>query len=70
MNFFDKGMLIIVGDHHAMVPLKHKEIGMFGSAKASAMVPLIVSYGGRIQHLYNQQYQQIDIFNSLKGLVS
>lgn len=70
MSFFDQGMLIIVGDHHAMVPLKREEIDLFGPAKASAMVPLVVAYGGRAQRLHKRQYQQIDVFNSLKGLVS
>lgn len=69
INFFNKGMLIIVGDHHAMVPLRHKEIEKFGPVKSSAKVPLVVSYAGR-QYLDNQQYQQIDISNSLKGLIT
>ncbi|NOQ14330.1 MAG: sulfatase-like hydrolase/transferase [Methyloprofundus sp.] len=70
MGYFDKGMLIIVGDHHSMVPLKNEEVELFGSLKASAKVPMIVSYGDKNHSIVNEQYQQIDIFNSLKGLVS
>jgi phosphoglycerol transferase MdoB-like AlkP superfamily enzyme len=70
MGFFVNGILIIVGDHHSMVPLKNEEIEMFNSLKAAAKVPMIVSYGDKKPSIENEQYQQIDIFNSLKGLVS
>jgi len=70
INFFDKGMLIIVGDHHSHVPLKNEEIKAFGMLKAASKVPMIVSYGDKNHSIENDPYQQIDIFNSLKGLVS
>jgi len=70
LDFFDKGMLIIVGDHHSMVPLKKEEIEVFGLLKALARIPMIVSYGDKKPSIVNEQYQQIDIFNYLKGLIS
>ena len=69
MDFFDNGILIIVGDHHAMIPLKNKEIKLYGQFRASAIVPLIVIYDGK-HYLDSKQYQQVDVFNSLKGLVT
>jgi len=69
-NFFDNGVLIIVGDHHAMVPLIKKEIDMFGSYKAASKVPMIVSYGKNQSVIENSQYQQIDVFQGLRNMVS
>lgn len=69
IDFFENGMLIIVGDHHAMVPIKENEIRKYGATKASAMVPLIISYGNKMQIIRDEQYQQVDIFHSLKGLM-
>lgn len=69
-GFFDQGILVIVGDHHAMIPLKKEEVAAYGSLKAAARVPMIVSYGGKKHSIENEQFQQIDIFNSLKSLTS
>ncbi|MDU9047978.1 MAG: LTA synthase family protein [Candidatus Electrothrix sp. Rat3] len=65
-GFFEKGILIIVGDHHAMVPLTKKEIDYYGSLRAAATVPMIIATGDEAR-IENNHYQQIDIFNSLKG---
>ena len=70
LDYFDNGMLIIVGDHHAMVPIKSAEIEKFGKLKAPAMIPAIISYGGRKTAILSQAYQQTDIYNGLKNLVS
>lgn len=69
IDFFNDGILIIVGDHRAMVPLNNEEIQKYGASRASAKVPLIVSHGGKIKQSDNSQYQQIDIYNSLVGMV-
>jgi hypothetical protein len=68
-GFFDNGLLVIVGDHHSMTPLKKAEIDNYGQFKAAARVPLIIADGGNT-NVENNQYQQIDVFNSLQGMVS
>jgi lipoteichoic acid synthase len=70
LDFFKKGILVIVGDHHAMVPLKKKEIDSFGPLKVVAQIPMIVSYGGKKKSVVYEQYQQVDVFNSIKCLIS
>jgi lipoteichoic acid synthase len=67
-GFFENGLLIIVGDHRAMVPIKEGEIEKFGSLKAAARVPMIVSYGDTNNVNVTGQYQQTDVFNSLQSL--
>ena len=68
-GFFDDGMLIIVGDHHAMRPIRARELEMFGADRAPARVPLVVVYKG-LRGIDERPYQQIDIPNTIKGLVS
>ncbi|MGZ5077302.1 MAG: hypothetical protein ACXV9R_11840, partial [Methylobacter sp.] len=58
-----------VGDHHSMTPLKKIEFDNYGAFKAAAKVPLIIADGG-IARVETNQYQQIDIFNSLRGMVN
>ncbi len=69
-GYFNNGILIIVGDHHSMVPLKKEEYDVFGSLKAAAKIPMIISFGDKKPSIVYKQYQQIDIFNSLKNLIS
>jgi lipoteichoic acid synthase len=69
-DFFDDGLLILVGDHHAMIPLKREEVERYGAATAPARIPLIVSDGGHTHYLDRAEYQQTDVFNSLRGMVS
>ena len=69
-GFFDDGMLVIVGDHRAMVPLQPAEGVLFGELRASAKVPAIISFGDKVQSVELGQHQQTDIFNSLKSLAS
>jgi lipoteichoic acid synthase len=68
-GFFNNGLLVIVGDHHSMTPLKKAEVDNYGQFKAAAKVPLIIADGGNAS-VENNQYQQIDVFNSLQGMVS
>ncbi|MFP4459833.1 MAG: LTA synthase family protein [Candidatus Zixiibacteriota bacterium] len=68
MNYFDSGILIITGDHHAMLPFKKEEIEKYGSQKAQMMVPLVIVDGRNCA--YDQPMQQIDVYNSIKNLVS
>lgn len=68
-HFFQHGMLIIVGDHHSMTPLKKAEFDTFGQYKAAARVPLVI-VDSQPAKLENQPFQQTDVFNSLQGLAS
>jgi hypothetical protein len=70
LGFFDNGMLIIVGDHRAMIPLKTQEVEVFGELRSAARVPLVISYAKRKALFDQDAYQQVDIFHSLKNLVS
>lgn len=69
-HFFNNGLLVIVGDHHAMIPLKKEEIAILGPLRASAKVPMIISYGNNTSSIEHEPYQQVDIFNSLINLIS
>lgn len=68
-GFFDNGILLIVGDHHSMTPLKPQESERFGHYKASARVPLVVVTGGQAPQTESRQFQQTDVFNTLQGTV-
>lgn len=68
-GFFENGLMMIVGDHHAMVPIKKKEVEIFGAERAPAMIPFVMVYGDE-RYINDDQYQQIDVYNSLNGLVS
>lgn len=67
-GFFQNGLLLIVGDHHSMTPLKKREAEFFGHYKASAKVPLVVVSADGHQQI-DQQFQQTDVFNTLQGMV-
>ncbi len=68
-GFFGNGLLVIVGDHHSMTPLKKAEVDQFGQYKAAAKIPMVIADGGEAK-VENSPYQQIDLFNSLQGLVT
>lgn len=69
-GFFDHGLLIIVGDHHSMTPLRKAEVELYGPFKAAAKVPLVVVGSGKTASMENRPFQQIDVFNTLQGLVA
>ncbi len=66
-NFFKNGILIIVGDHHPTMPVKQEAIDMFGIYKASAMTPMIISFGDKIQQNIKEPFQQTDIYHTLNS---
>jgi Sulfatase len=68
-SYFDSGLLIIVGDHHAMTPLRAEEIERFGRLKAPAYVPLIVVGGQFDKEVSHLPFQQVDIYNSIRSMV-
>ena len=59
------GILLIVSDHHSMVPLKKEEVEKFGYARAPAMIPLVVASSYINPKIVTSHHQQIDIYNSL-----
>lgn len=69
-KFFDNGVLLIVGDHHALTPLKPEEALRLGHYKASAKVPLVVVGGENAPRLESRQFQQTDVFNTLQAMVT
>lgn len=69
-GFFSNGLLLIVGDHHAMAPLKPQETERFGHYNASARVPLVVVGEGIQPGKEDRPFQQTDVFNTLQGMVS
>ena len=69
-DFFNDGILIIVGDHHSMIQISEEEKKLFGDLKAPARVAAVLSFGDKKHLAINEQYQQIDIFNGIKNLIS
>jgi len=67
-NFFENGILLIVGDHHAMVPLKKEEIEIFGYSRAPAMIPLVIATENLNPTIITKYHQQLDIYNSLSQI--
>ncbi|MBV1876806.1 MAG: sulfatase-like hydrolase/transferase [Pseudomonadales bacterium] len=68
-DFFADGLLIIVGDHHSMVPVRQSEIAKYGELEAAMKVPLVV-VGLEDTQVYNAAFQQIDVYNGIKSMVS
>ena len=66
MDFFDNGLLVIVGDHRAMIPIRSAEEERFAQAAAS-LVPMIV-VGGKTQGKIATPFHQSDILPSLGAL--
>ncbi len=69
MRFFDRGILVITADHRAMVPITRRERERFGPERAAARIPLVI-VNGKDRRMLQGPFQQVDIPNSLIGLVS
>jgi lipoteichoic acid synthase len=69
-NFFQNGLLIIVGDHYPTIPVKIEAIKKFGKNKASSMVPMILSFGDIEKHKIDNGFSQVDIYNTLKSNIT
>jgi hypothetical protein len=69
-NFFDNGILIIVGDHHPVIPIKKEQIDKYGIYKAPIFVPMILVDKDKKTEINNKNFQQVDIYNSIKNYVS
>lgn len=68
MNFFDNGLLLIVSDHRAMVPISVEESERFGQMAASRVPALVV--GGGLQGEIATPFHQSDILPSLAALTA
>ena len=70
-KFFDfGGLLIVTGNHRASTRLTPKELEMRGH-RASSWVPLLMYAGNQINRRSSSQaYQQTDLYNGLRSLVS
>ncbi len=69
-GFLENGILIVLGDHRSMTPLKSAERGRFGDA-ALAMTPMLVAgASGLPKGEITLPFQQTDLLPSLLQLVS
>lgn len=69
MNFFKDGLLIIVGDHHPVIPIRKEQVIKHGIYKAPAFVPMILVDNKKQKEVNLQAFQQVDIYNSIKNYV-
>lgn len=68
--FKNGGILIITGDHHAMIPIKNEEIESLGRFRASARIPAMIASKNHYAHRYADPLQQIDLYQGIKNYVS
>ncbi|MFA5496117.1 MAG: sulfatase-like hydrolase/transferase [Porticoccaceae bacterium] len=66
-GFFENGMLIIVSDHRAMVPIDGNEAAILGQAAAS-LIPAIVIGGPTARGEITEAFHQSDLVASLAAL--
>lgn len=72
LEFFERGHLIIVGDHRAMTPLTGQEVEKFGYDRAYTQVPAVLispTIEPRNERI-DKAFTQVDIGNALIGLFS
>lgn len=67
-GFFRDGILLILGDHRAMTPLRREEIQIHGD-RAFARIPLIVSGAVDMPAVVDEAFQQSDLLPSLAELL-
>lgn len=68
-GFFNDGLLIITSDHRVMAPLSKTELDRFGKS-AFARIPLVVAFKDRQRGKSEEYFQQTDLYESLKWLIS
>jgi lipoteichoic acid synthase len=68
-DFFDDGMLVIVGDHRSMTGIRSEELEIYGNT-ASARVPMVIAFGnGHEPGIIDTLHQQTDFIPSFEYLV-
>lgn len=68
-GFFDNGLLIIISDHRAMIPISEEERSIFGQASAS-LVPAIIVGGQDPGGKIDRRFHQSDLLSSLAALTT
>lgn len=64
-NFFENGILVVIGDHRKMVPLEDSEFEKWGPNASSKIVAFAIWKGLTPHSLNDHLYQQTDLFYSL-----
>ena len=67
-GFFDNGILLITGDHHAMTPIDPREYAKFGE-RSFARIPLIVAGAVDMPRVVDASFQQSDFPASLAHIM-
>lgn len=68
LNYFEKGLLFVLGDHRSMTPVSKEEEGVFGSAALSRVQFLMFGQGTPGEH--NGVFQQSDLLPSFRQWLS
>lgn len=69
-GYFDSGILVILGDHRAMTPIRREETEKFGRAAASRVPMVIVWNDGRPPRRIDAPAQEADFITSFQYLIS
>lgn len=69
-DFFKNGVLIIVGDHHSMIPVRRQEVERWGAHRATARIPAVIVSQQHLELSHDQPLQQTDLFQGLVNLTS
>jgi len=64
-GFFDKGYLIVLGDHRKRAPRSVEEVTAFGEASSARVPLLIVGPGVTSGAINSRSFQQADLFTRL-----
>src|SRR5690606_1685473 len=67
-GFFDNGLLILVSDHRAMVPVTTREIARFGDAAVSLVPAVVIGGDSGVKGEVSEPHHQSDILPSLLRL--
>ena len=67
-GFFNHGVLLILGDHRSMTPLRPGELQQFGE-RAFSRIPLIVVGNVTMPKVVDAPFQQTDLLPSLRDLI-
>lgn len=69
-GFFENGILVMVSDHRAMIPIREAEQRIFGQATASLIPTVIASRDARGKGEIRQRFHQSDLPASFDALTS
>lgn len=64
-DFFDNGLLIVIGDHRKMTPLEDAEFEKWGTTAAAKIIGFMIGKGIDTDQIDDHLYQQTDLFYSL-----